>query len=250
MGVPTNYFGFQQARNGGHGYVGIYLYTDTLNYREYLEVPLTDTLIANKKYCVEFYVSLSYPASAVSNCGAYFSIDSLLDTTNLKAIDYVTPQIENPIGNMLNDTANWMLISGNFIAQGGERFMTIGNFHNPANTNVQSLGGGTVAYYYVDDVSVVYCDPDGVEEETNENGVSIFPNPARSELGITNYEVGMQEVKVINVMGEEVISHWSLVNSNSVTLDVSGLEKGMYFVEVYFDKLSNRGAVRKKFVKE
>jgi len=43
-----------------------------------------------------------------------------------------------------------------------------------------------------------------------------------------------------------VISQLSLVNSNSVTIDVSALAKGMYIIEVQTEK----GIKRKKFVKE
>ncbi len=241
-GVPTNVAGFQYAQTG-FAYAAIYLYGDTVNYREYLEVPLTDTLIANKKYCVEFYVSLSYPASAVSNCGAYFSNDSILDTTNLKAIDYITPQIENPIGNMLNDTANWMLISGNFIAQGGERFMTIGNFHNPANTNVQSLGGGTVAYYYVDDVSVVDCTGIGISEVAEENTVNIFPNPATNSLTLT-LSKGEGTASIYNVLGQVVYT--AKITNSKTAIDISTYPKGVYFININ----NATQSINRKFVKE
>ncbi len=121
------------------------------------------------------------------------------------------------------------------------------------------IGGG---FWTIDSDSMYYiskwiggdytanCTTVGINEETNTEEISIYPNPASKELGIRNYELGIKQVKIYNMLGEEVNSHWSLVNSKSVTIDVSGLASGMYFVEVYFDKLSNRGAVRKKFVKE
>ncbi len=90
----------------------------------------------------------------------------------------------------------------------------------------------------------------GIEENIQNNEINIYPNPATNMLQIASSKFQVEGIKIYNVMGEKVISHWSLVNSNSVTVDVSGLENGMYFVEVYFDKLSNGGAVRKKFVKE
>ncbi len=100
--IPQNAQSFQYARTGG-AYAGIIPNADTFNYREYLEVPLLDTLITNHSYCVEYYVSLANSdGEAISNMGAYFSVDSLL-THNVAlqqpTIDSVTPQIENPIGN-------------------------------------------------------------------------------------------------------------------------------------------------------
>jgi hypothetical protein len=58
LGVPYNGWGFQFPRTG-HAYTGIYtLIHDTvpsdLDIREYVHGPLTDTLKANKTYCVSF----------------------------------------------------------------------------------------------------------------------------------------------------------------------------------------------------
>ncbi len=243
FGIPTNVVGFQYARTG-IGYAGIAVYEDTINYREYLEVPLLDTLIANKKYCVEFYVSLSNPNVAVSNFGAYFSADSLLDTTNLKTIDYVTPQIENPNANMLNDTLNWMLVSGNFIATGGERFLTIGNFHLPANTNIQNLGSGTIAYYYIDDVSVLYCDPSGVDEMKRDEEISISPNPFSFQTTISFTEPHKNNIiKITDILGKEI----KTINftGKQCVIERGEMNAGVYFVQIIDE---NKNVVNRKIV--
>ena len=242
-GVPLNEFGHQVARTG-HSYAGICLAEDTFNYREYIEVPLLSPLIANKGYCVQFYVSLADSSKeAISNFGAYFSVDSLLYNSVLQypTINYVTPQFENPVTNMLNDKTNWVLVSGNFIASGGEKFMTLGNFHLPANTNSQNVSGGTItmAYYYIDDVSVTQCNV-GVEELTNSPEITISPNPATTSISITSTN-NIKEIKLINLLGEEVIiTNYQLRISPStplrvtdaVSVDVSSVSKGIYFVEV------------------
>ncbi len=246
FGIPTNLIGFQNARNAGHGYAGIYFYVDTANYREYLEVELDSILKPNIKYDVQFYVSLSFPLSAVSNCGAYFSVDSLLDTTNLKALNYLTPQIQNPLNHMLNDTANWMLISGSFIASGGERFMTIGNFELPSNTNVQYLGGGTFSYYYIDDVSVVYSPDNGVDDINNDENILIIPNPASDNLTV-QLKTGpttKTTLTINNILGEQVYT--SPITTTSTEIDISSFAKGLYFVTMQTEKV----IVRRKFVKE
>jgi len=244
LGIPWNTVGYQYARTG-IGYAGIYGYYDTLNYREYLEVPLDSPLISNRKYCVEFYVSLAYIGVGITNFGAYFSHDSLLDTTNLKAINYVIPQIENPSTNFLSDTLNWMLVSGNFIAAGGERFMTIGNFHLPANTNVQNLGGTSEAYYFIDDVSVVDCTGVGVSEVNDDAEVSVYPNPATNTITIESTKSKVQSIKIYDVLGEEVNSLKPKGNSK-IEMDISTWKAGVYYVQVETEK----GIVRRKFVKE
>ena len=250
MGVPLNIFGYQQPRTG-HSYAGVFMHSDTFNYREYIEVPLLDTLIANRKYCVQFYVSLADSSEqAISNVGAYFSNDSILDPVFFcQTLNYV-PQIENPVSNVISDTANWVLISGNFIANGGERFMTIGNFHLPVNTNVVNVTGGSVnmypnaAYYYIDDVSVVDCTGVGVDE-LPEATINIIPNPATNQFTIENSQLRMNSIHIYNVLGEEVLRLERIANSQK-EIDVSTWKAGVYFLEVETEK----GVVRKRLVKE
>jgi len=241
-GVPTNVSGFQFARTG-YAYAAIYLYADTFNYREYLEVPLLSTLIAYKKYDVRFFVSLSFEEVSVSNCGAYFSVDSLLDTTHFKTITYVTPQIQNPLNHILNDTANWMLISGSFIASGGERFMTIGNFDSNANTNVQSSIGGTGAYYYIDDVSVVYSPDNGVDDINNDENILIIPNPASDNLTVQlkTEPTTKTTLTINNILGEQVYT--TPITTTSTEIDISSFAKGLYIFEVNTSKRVTRNKV-------
>ncbi len=245
-GVPNNALGYQFARTG-NGYANIAEYNDLYNYREYLEIQLDSTLIANHHYCVEFYVSLAnLSGNAISNMGVYFSNDSLLDTTFYHAIDYVIPQIENPSGNMLSDTANWMLISGTYVATGGEKFMTIGNFHNPQNSNADTLYGlytNGIAYYYLDDVSVIDCTGVGVEENNKEDMVEVYPNPATNSITLTLTK-GEGIVALYNVLGECVLT--TSIANHKKEIDISFLPKGVYFVNVKSDTQS----MNRKFVKE
>ncbi len=246
QGVPFNQDGVQWARTGVK-YAGIITYTDTINYREYIEVPLLSPLIVNRNYCVQIYISLSELSNvAISNIGAYFSIDSVLDSTHGHAIDYFFPQVENTTTNFLNDTANWMLVSGNFIANGGERFMTIGNFHNPSNTNVQNISGSSqqYSYYYLDDVSVIDCTDVGVDENNKEDMVEVYPNPATNQLTIKTAQFKEKEIRITDVLGNLI--QQSMLNSHQSTIDISNLAKGIYFIELQTEK----GILRRKFVKE
>ena len=252
IGIPLNLYGNQTARTG-HSYAGICFYYDNYNYREYIEVPLISQLFANKRYCIQFYVSLADSSQvAISNFGTYFSVDSLLDNRYFElTIDYVTPQFENPVTNMLTDKNNWMLVSGSFIAAGGEKFMTLGNFHLQANTNAQSVAGGTqpYAYYYIDDVSVIDCTNQGVEELTNSQEIILFPNPATSTLTLEikdNINNNLpSNIIITDVLGETVYKQSAQINNQS-TINITQLSKGIYFLEVQTEK----GITRKKFVKQ
>jgi len=233
VGIPTNDLGYQPARTG-HGYAGIYLHYDTTNWREYIEVPLLSTLIQNKRYCIEFYVSLAETSQeAVSNIGVYFSVDSLLDTRFWHpAITSVLPQFENPITNMLTDKTNWMQIAGYFIAAGGEKYMTIGNFHSPANTNFQNVAGGNqaFAYYYIDDISLTQCNV-GVEEIAEEN-INISPNPNNGQMTLSYHLAQAAELSIYDMQGRRLHTYTLQPNNQTLNLNLEELNSGIYYYSI------------------
>lgn len=150
----------------GNAYAGVICFGPGLDsYREYIETKLISTLKNNYIYCVEFYVSLADTSSySMNRVGVYFSADSMLLNHTIPAstppflLSY-KPQVENDSAIILNDKANWVKISGSIVAQGGERYITLGNFYDNASTTMQTeTGNASYAYYYVDDVSVILCD--------------------------------------------------------------------------------------------
>lgn len=163
VGVPQNVGGYQYARTG-MGYAGIMTYAQGANFREYIQAKLINPLEINKKYYVEFYVSLfDTQTVACNNIGVYFS-DTAVAAPLLSIIN-VTPQISNDILlNPLTDKTNWIKISGSFIASGTENYITIGNFLDDISSDTVYVGGGCTGCdasgYYIDDVSVICCDCD------------------------------------------------------------------------------------------
>ena len=157
--VPDNFGGFQSARTGG-AYAGIGVYDVYFsNISEYVEAPLEDSLIIGEKYCVTFYVSQANVSGyAIDGIGAYISTQ-MANSTTQNIMPY-QPQISTPINKILKDTLNWMEISGTYVAQGGEKYVTIGNFKDSSTIHVEGLGPNlsTASYYYIDDVSVVLMD--------------------------------------------------------------------------------------------
>ena len=162
LDVPVNVFGTQTALTG-NAYAGLVTYTDPAfllaNYREYIQVQLTSALIAGTTYNVQFYASCAEgpcdPTGLSSNkLGAYLSVTAP-SSTNYLPLPY-TPQVFS--AGLINSTTTWTLISGTFVAAGGEQYITIGNFSNDATTTV---GNGPItaakyaAYYFIDDVSVI-----------------------------------------------------------------------------------------------
>jgi gliding motility-associated-like protein len=158
LGVPDNGWTFQDSRTGT-SYAGSEFYENLGNYREYIEGALTSTLKPQVSYCVSFYVSLSdSSAYGIDALGMYFTNDSLITQSGL--VYQVKPQISNDSLNFIIDKNNWIKIEGNFIAIGGEKFFTIGNFKKNNQTDTIKLLPFSVgyAYYLIDDVAVYECD--------------------------------------------------------------------------------------------
>jgi gliding motility-associated-like protein len=157
-GVPVNANGFQSA-HGGSGYAGVSCFgVPPGNRRAYLQVRLTDSLVAQKSYCVSFFVNLADTSGfAITELGAYLS-STAVTTLNQLALP-VVPQISSAAHVYLRDTLNWIQISGTYIALGGEKFITIGNFNDdPGTDTLRFTTRSQVSYYYIDDVTVNSCE--------------------------------------------------------------------------------------------
>jgi len=155
--VPDNFGGHAPAHTGD-GYAGFIAYYGLL-VREYLQVALDSSLDPATPYRVEVWIRRSSMCRyAVDKIGILISAGPInqAGTVNIA----LAPQIET--NTVLSDTTTWTLITGIYIASGGEDYITIGNFHDNAGSNVVDLGlqGSTCvlnnnsAYYYVDDVKV------------------------------------------------------------------------------------------------
>ncbi len=156
VGVPQNAFGFQEARSG-NGYCGFYTHTDTIWY-EYITGTLNQQLKNNQKYILRFYLSLAEISRiSSSKIGAYFSNNAISLPTYSASLNF-SPQVKNLSGNFLFDTLNWMKVEGEFIANGGEKYITIGAFGSNLNSDTLTTnmyyGNPQECYYYIDDVEL------------------------------------------------------------------------------------------------
>ena len=253
---PSNVWGFQYPHTG-YAYAGIYTFcltgkdTTTTGYkvlhncRDYLQDTLLSPLKAGTRYYVTFYVSLGDSCNyGCNNMGACFS-DSALKTSSRKVLWYHTPQVMNDTQhNPLTDTLNWIKVSGNFIAKGGEQFVTIGNFNTDAQNDTIFLGHISVtapaSYYYVDDVIVTtdsnYADslfPTSVPSivQPTEN-VRVYPNPTNTVLTVEFLTQPQQSehLCLYDVIGQQVES--VQLKENTTTIPVSGLPAGIYLYRI------------------
>ncbi|HMU78410.1 MAG TPA: T9SS type A sorting domain-containing protein [Bacteroidia bacterium] len=236
--APQSIFGFQYARTGV-AYCGLGVWSRSQlipHYREYLEGILMDTLKIGHTYCVSFYVvNANITRFFSSDIQLYFSADSAIDYTTNYVMNF-TPQISNSNG-IIYDTLNWTQISGTYIAGGGEKFITIGNFKDD-NTIV--LDSNTYAndpsvYFYIDDVSVVDCTVGINEIESYKNKISLMPNPAKDEsvykIFLNRNETG--SMIVYSKLGVKLLNKQLVEGNNTVSIPLTELGAGVYFIQTY-----------------
>lgn len=145
--------------------------------RTYAQNMLKQSLVKGKQYKVSFWVlranlNTGFRDAATDAMGVYITKerplnnpDSASVNDSLKLLISATPQIQNTKGNFLEDTTNWQQICGYFTAQGGERWLTIGNFSNANATNIKYINDTTgvedriFSNYYIDMVSLEIAEP-------------------------------------------------------------------------------------------
>lgn len=162
VGVPLNGFGYQNPHSG-LGYSGGGLKEGTYNgdYKEYVSSGLIAQLKKDHIYNVSFFISLSDNSTlALNRISVLFTNDSILNYKSLFTTMPLLPQI-NFICNgcFFSDTSNWVKLETNYLADGTEKFITIGNFivNNQQLFSVvlPDTSGVNYSYYYFDDVSLI-----------------------------------------------------------------------------------------------
>lgn len=103
--------------------------------RTFAQTRLKQPLVAQKEYVLEFQTARKwFSYYSLGDMGAYLTVDTF------RYFDYkrqnITPQVVAPQDSIYNDTGNfrqWTHVKGAFVAQGGEEFLTLGNFNNYGN---------------------------------------------------------------------------------------------------------------------
>ncbi|WKZ65005.1 MAG: T9SS type A sorting domain-containing protein [Flavobacteriales bacterium] len=242
-GLPLNIATYQHPYEGS-SCAGIITFDDHsgVEWREWLMVPLTDTLVPGQAYYCSFranaafggYDPLNWLAS--SNLGMLFTTydrrwswgDPYPAALNQAHILY--PQI-------LSDTVGWTPVSGSFVADSAYTYLMIGNFFSNALTDTLHFappGPGWYAFSFtLLDAVCVSPDPDGCEQsqsitEMGEVGPFVYPNPASAVLMIGN--AAGRDAVVLDMLGKRM---WSgRVQLDRFVLDVGSWVRGAYVLQV------------------
>jgi len=158
--MPENSFGWQMAKSGnGYSCILVYYLNFNPDHRSYIEGEFTNALEKDSVYCVQYWVSLCDRNSRpIKELDAHLS-DTLLDWNNGISFNLlgVIPQVRS--NQILEDSVGWTKVSALFVAHGGEKYITIGNFNDDIHTTTDPPDDGLMehafmSYYYIDDVSV------------------------------------------------------------------------------------------------
>jgi outer membrane protein OmpA-like peptidoglycan-associated protein len=133
--IPNNFnHGYRETYN----YAGIILYHDpTKDYSEYITGELNHRLDSAKNYCIKISIRLSQNSGFLINqFGVYLSsqIPNLPNTTDKQSI---VPQIS--YSSYLDNRHGWKVYCANYIAQGNEKFISIGRFSSLSETSIHKI---------------------------------------------------------------------------------------------------------------
>jgi len=108
--------------------------------------------------------------------------------------------------------------------------------------NVGQLPSGTEP---IDSLQILYDQLLGIKENTLQQKVKLFPNPASSSIQINiDASVSFENYTIYDVNGKKVMS--GKTNGSNTSLEVSNLSKGLYFITLKGDQ----GVVSLQFVKK
>ncbi|ASV29264.1 flagellar motor protein MotB [Maribacter cobaltidurans] len=237
MGTPKNFNGEQPA-DFGEGYVGLYLYAPD-DYREYLQASLTETLKKGDKYVLSFYVSLAERSDfAIKEFGILFSEDSLNVETNKvlsrmhlsRLPGNVSNTFEISYSDFYSDNKEWVRVEKEFIANGTENFLVIGNFKDNKRTQKFKTKRRATkgSYYYLDMVSVISLKNNG--RQTNPNDKVLDENYTMNEtitfksvlFNFDEFTLSTQSIKELDQMVTYLSSRPDLIISISGHTDSIG----------------------------
>lgn len=223
--------GYYRPAYDGERFAGSYCWfgPGSSNTREYLMVKLTGTMEPGMAYEVGLhYVMPQNCRFAVDHIGVWFGPDSLFEATpNWLS---VSPQVRlREQDSPYLTAAAWTALSDTFMAQGGERWMVIGNFDEADSVNgilINPDGLSVQSYYFMDMVHVeLLGNPQGLLELIGGwQGSALWlrwPDGTRPDA-----------VELFDMAGRLVLRNQAPMGEREILWDLPGLANGVYVVRV------------------
>jgi OOP family OmpA-OmpF porin len=146
----------------GNGYTGIIAFMKNKDYREYLGAELTQPLDSGITYHVQFSFRLSSYSKISSGRMGLALTKQKVKVHYDERLDLKPALVAMPDSGLVTKSGLWQTVSADYVADGGERFLVIGNFFSAAETpTYKILFNGNhepmlamASYFYIDDVIV------------------------------------------------------------------------------------------------
>jgi len=201
--IKDKNFKLRTARTGT-AYVGLRVWP---MYSEYIVIQLPEPLGKDAKYLFEMYVVLSPHSNSYLKSIGMSAYSFKPPYAQRSANQDFPPQfvVFNKYG--IGNDKDWTKVAGVFTAQGGERFVTIGNFSLKNKNKFKRRKPSfkkREAYYYIDDVALYKLDQFG------------YP-----------------------IYGDTVAEEIVMNNPNASTLDMSNEKPDIYYRTITFPPLSS-----------
>lgn len=256
VGVPANALMQYQYAYNGNGYCGFFAYEVFSGgiYSEYIQSKLIKPLTPKKKYMFSMRVNRANDFNvSVKNIGAHFHSNQIIDYSTYSPLE-INPTILNSTG-FLNDTLNWILFKGEFIASENESFLTIGWFGSESSDDllkyffipplIDSLTGDSLyvpsIYYAVDSLKLYELE----YNIDNFNLNIITPNfdGLNDSFDFSQYdEINYLEFLVYNRWGNLVFSSKDTnLKWDGLSLNSTKLNTGVYY---YILKVTTRDSLQ------
>lgn len=265
-GVPSNLAGSQYPFSGIRyfGFCTFSIYHNVLDHMSNItEIPmvrLVERLKKDHKYNFEFYLSLSDSSwYATNNLGIFFQTQQQISEmiseggNNGFTFDgfypYFHPQW-NYNGDIISNKEGWTRVTGSYIAEGDEEYLSIGNFGGdfggnsgldtvlvtPLNMDYDSTVQEykwRLSYYYLDKVSLIEdttYKPNNFQEIEALKGNIFFNSQLESVYVRLENNQELLEILIFNSQGEIV------AQSKKSIMEVTSLTEGVYSVLVKTSK--------------
>lgn len=228
VGVPNSARGYQPARTGNAMAGIVTYYTAQTNYREMFYRQLSTPLSAGVNYSVGMYIVLNEDNAQWAVDGGIGLYLSSAPINPMTPFAY-TPQVMNPLTNVLNDSLNWTMISGIVTATGGEQYITIGGFI-PDNQLTIVNRGGTYPFtsYAIEDVWVIPESLLTADPVLAMDRMECYPNPSTGIFHFNTISPNPLTFEVIDVSGRLVYQGMTAEDR----MDLTCLPDGLFTLRV------------------
>ncbi len=248
VSVPYNLHNINpnfQIPHSGDAYAGYFNYW-TRAYvspypwiREQIAVQFIQPMQVGTSYNFSMNVSLTdyFNGPCASNkIGVKFTTQSYLSYGN----QFISPLVDNSASiyfdTLITDTANWVTLSGLFVADSAYQYAVVGNFFDDFNVDTLILDTSfslCYSYYFVDDVWLSATT--GIGDLGNSNPLKIYPNPLITESTVElSVKKKKAEIRIYNHFGCDVTNQFRIKNNEKgYAIERNQMASGIYLLSIF-----------------